>query len=80
MCCSVLEGMTVSESLYLVLYHVSSEIVMVGAVHVVALYAVTPCKLVHGRWRYGATCYRFNGVNTQTSYIGTLQKCLYETA
>lgn len=67
--------MTVSESLCLVLYHASSEIVMVGAVPVVALSAVTPCKLVHGQWHFGATCFRFNGVNTQTSYIGTLQKC-----
>ena len=46
---SVLEGMTVTHCLYLVLYHVSSQGVMAGTVQVVASYAVQPCNLVGGR-------------------------------
>lgn len=46
MCYSVLEGMTITNSLYLVLYQVSFQVVMAGTVQVVALYAVQPYNLV----------------------------------
>lgn len=65
MCYSVLEGMTGAHSLYLVLYHVSSQGVMAGTVQVVALYAVQPCNLVGGQQHFKGTCFRVSGINIQ---------------
>lgn len=65
--------MTVTLSLYLVLYHVSSQVVMAGTVQVVALYAVQPCNLVGGQQHFRGTCFTVSGINIQTSYIGTLK-------
>lgn len=80
LCYSVLEGMTVTHCLYLVLYHVSSKGVMAGTVQVVALHAVQPCNLVGGQQHFRGTCFRISWINFQTSYIGTFKKCWYDAA
>jgi hypothetical protein len=67
--------MTVTQSLYLVLYHVSSQVVVAGAMQVVALYAVTPCNLIGGQQCFRGICFMVSGISMQTGYIGILIKC-----